>query len=141
MDKIAIASTKQIIAINVIEKDYGLKRLTPELCELALLRLDNPTAPMDFFAEKQGVTKSCINHRFRRLISLSEDLNAANDGRRFKMENSYIVHLHTEYSFWTERRGFPAVERWPKRLKIKNERGRLTDHGNLYGVYSFTITL
>lgn len=80
MDKIAIASTKQIIAINEIEEKYGLKRLTAELCELANLRLENPTASLDFFAEKQGVTKSCINHRFRKLISIAEDLRARQDG-------------------------------------------------------------
>lgn len=75
-DKIAIASAKQIVAINNIEKKLGLEKLPEKLRELAELRLNNPTASLDFFVEKvNDVSKSGINHRFRKLLSISEDLD------------------------------------------------------------------
>lgn len=75
-DKIAIASAKQIIAINNIEKKLGLEKLPEKLRELAELRLNNPTASLDFFVEAFGdVSKSGINHRFRKLLSISETLD------------------------------------------------------------------
>lgn len=66
MDKTAIASTKQLIAIENIEKNFGVKRLSEELRALIALRKEYPEATLDFFAEKLGVSKSCINHRFRK---------------------------------------------------------------------------
>ncbi|UKI15306.1 MAG: DNA-binding protein WhiA [Clostridiales bacterium] len=66
MDKTAIASTKQLIAIENIEKKFGVKRLSEELRSLIALRKEYPEATLDFFAEKLGVSKSCINHRFRK---------------------------------------------------------------------------
>lgn len=66
MDKTAIASTKQLLAIENIEKNFGVKRLSEELRSLIALRKEYPEATLDFFAEKLGVSKSCINHRFRK---------------------------------------------------------------------------
>lgn len=76
IDKIAIASTKQIIAIKKIDKEMGLENLPDKLRELALLRLKNPTATLDFFVKKLGgeVSKSGINHRFRKIISIADNL-------------------------------------------------------------------
>lgn len=79
MDKTAIASTKQLLAIENIEKNFGVKRLSEELRSLIALRKEYPEATLDFFAEKLGVSKSCINHRFRKIISIAEELSAAND--------------------------------------------------------------
>lgn len=79
MDKTAIASTKQLLAIENIEKNFGVKRLSEELRSLIALRKEYPEATLDFFAEKLGVSKSCINHRFRKIISIAEELSVAND--------------------------------------------------------------
>lgn len=80
MDKTAIASTKQILAINAIAEKHGLDRLPEALGGLARLRLENPTASLEFFAEKQGVTKSCVNHRFRKLVALGEEITDTHNG-------------------------------------------------------------
>lgn len=76
IDKIAIASTRQIIAIKKIDELMGLDKLTDKLKEIALLRLEYPTATLDFFVEKLNneVSKSGINHRFRRLIAIADKL-------------------------------------------------------------------
>ena len=79
MDKTAIASTKQLLAIEAIEKNYGINRLSEELKTLVALRKEYPEATLDFFAEKLSVSKSCINHRFRKIISIAEDLPVKND--------------------------------------------------------------
>lgn len=75
MDKTAIASTKQLLAIGKIEKYYGVGRLSGELQSLVALRKEYPEATLDFLAEKLGVSKSCINHRFRKIISIADDLS------------------------------------------------------------------
>lgn len=87
MDKTAIASTKQIIAIETIDRYYGIGRLAPELRELINLRLDNPTATLDFFAEKLGVSKSCVNHRFRKLVAMADELKKQNEANVFGEKN------------------------------------------------------
>ncbi|MEG1612939.1 MAG: DNA-binding protein WhiA [Clostridia bacterium] len=75
-DKTAIASSKQTIAINHIAETIGLHKLPDKLRILSELRLRNPTAPLDFFVENIGeeITKSGINHRFRKIISISDSL-------------------------------------------------------------------
>lgn len=76
IDKVAIASTRQIIAIKKIDEKMGLDNLTDKLKEIALLRLAYPTATLDFFVKELNyeVSKSGINHRFRRLIAIADDL-------------------------------------------------------------------
>jgi conserved hypothetical protein len=80
-DKIAIASSKQILAINYIGDTVGLEKLPEKLQVLAHLRVENPEAPLDFFVKKlKGeVSKSGINHRFRRIIAISEEIRAAKE--------------------------------------------------------------
>lgn len=87
MDKTAIASTKQILAIEAVDRLYGLGRLKKELRELADMRLENPTGSLEFFASSLGVSKSCINHRFRKIVAMAEELkneNAPSGGEKEK---------------------------------------------------------
>lgn len=74
-DKTARASVKQIMAIEKIQKTTGFENLSEELQELALLRLKNPVKSMQELADELKISKSCLNHRIRRLIEIAEQLN------------------------------------------------------------------
>ena len=58
--------------------EYGaLEDLAPELKDLALTRLKNPAMTLQELADYFKVSKSCLNHRMRRLMSLSADIDKA----------------------------------------------------------------
>ncbi len=78
-DKTMIAATKQVLAIQTIEKTCGLEKLPAQLKDIAELRLENPTANMDFFADRLGITKSGVNHRFRKLVAMADEFDKSND--------------------------------------------------------------
>lgn len=73
-DKVAQASVKQIFAIERIKAKAGLDSLTEDLKELAFFRLENPTMSMQEIANSLNITKSCLNHRIRRLMEISGKL-------------------------------------------------------------------
>lgn len=73
-DKSAIAAVKQVVAIRKIEEKTKGKDLSEELLTLAKARLKNPTASLKELAEQLGVSKSCINHRMRKLMEIAEEL-------------------------------------------------------------------
>ena len=68
------ASAAQIDAIRKIEKSGTLNNLPERLRQTAFLRLQNPHLSIKDLAELSipPVTKSCLNHRLRKLIGLSE---------------------------------------------------------------------
>ncbi len=70
------AAGKQYHAIETIEKYGGLGQLTPELRELAELRLENPDLSAGEIRKllKDPLTLSGVNHRFKKLIQIAEDL-------------------------------------------------------------------
>ncbi|MBR1983175.1 MAG: DNA-binding protein WhiA [Clostridia bacterium] len=68
------ASMKQIDAVEKIAEVIGLETLKPDLRETAKLRLDNPDDTLIELAEKLKVTKSCLNHRLRKLVSIANEL-------------------------------------------------------------------
>lgn len=72
-DKAAIAAVKQVQAIQKLEARGALEGLPPELVRLAKERLARPTASLQELADELGVSKSCLNHRMRRLTELSKD--------------------------------------------------------------------
>lgn len=74
-DKVAQASVKQIFAIERIRAKLGLDALTDDLKELALFRLQNPTMSMQELADSLKISKSCLNHRLRRLMEISGRLD------------------------------------------------------------------
>lgn len=76
IQKTVNASVRQTEAIRIIEKHKGLSSLPKELYEVALLRLENPEMTLsDMCAQFSGtVTRSQINHRLKKLIDYSEQL-------------------------------------------------------------------
>lgn len=76
IDKTVEAGQKQYLAIQLIDKKIGLDKLPDKLREIALIRLDNPDYTLDQIAEAtQGnISKSGINHRFRKLMEIAKSL-------------------------------------------------------------------
>lgn len=73
-DKAAIASVKQVVGIEKLKNSSGFGDLSSELRTLAKARLDNPTMSLQELANKLGISKSCLNHRMRKLMELAEEL-------------------------------------------------------------------
>ena len=69
-DKIVSAATAQLEQIRALDKEIGLENLPKDLSELALLRIANPEASLSDLARLSDppMTKSCINHRLRKLM-------------------------------------------------------------------------
>ncbi len=65
---------KQISAIEKIKKSKGLDFLKPDLLTVANARIDNPEDSIIDLAKKLGLTKSCLNHRLRKLIEISNEI-------------------------------------------------------------------
>ena len=74
IDKAVTASVAQIKAIEVISQTMGLQGLNENLFEVASARLADPNASMQELADRLHITKSCINHRMRKIIALAEQL-------------------------------------------------------------------
>lgn len=72
-DKTATAAVRQVMAIHVIEENVGLCSLEEEMRETAKARLDYPALSLKELAEKLSVSKSCLNHRMRRLEEISRE--------------------------------------------------------------------
>lgn len=73
-DKTVIASVKQILAINTIDKYMGIDGLPSQLRDLALLRLEKRDANLAELAEMLEISKSGVNHRMRKIMKIAEDL-------------------------------------------------------------------
>jgi len=59
-------------AIIYLKKNDLIKNLSPSLKETIDLRMKYPYLSLNELAKKMGVSKSCINHRLRRIIKLKE---------------------------------------------------------------------
>ncbi len=72
-DKITDAARQQMDAIRVIEAGPGLDALPQVLQDTALLRIANPSCSLTELAQLAcpPVTKSCMNHRLRKLMEFS----------------------------------------------------------------------
>ncbi len=73
-DKSVVASVKQIQAIEAIESTIGLEGLEPPLREAAEARLADKEGSLKELAERLGVSKSCLNHRLRKLLKIAETI-------------------------------------------------------------------
>lgn len=69
-DKAAIASANQILALRKLQQSGVLALLPEPLQETAAARMRYPTYSLSELAETLGVTKSCFNHRLRKLIDI-----------------------------------------------------------------------
>ncbi len=74
MDRVAHAAAEQREAILIIEKYGALQNLPYELRECAELRLANPDMSLSQIREllSAPVSKSGLNHRFKKLIEIAE---------------------------------------------------------------------
>ncbi len=75
IDKTVTASVKQVRAIETIRQTVGLKALDENLFEVAEVRLADKNASMQELADRLHISKSCINHRMRKLIAMAEELD------------------------------------------------------------------
>lgn len=71
-DKAAIAAVKHIQAIEKLKASGTLGQLSEELKALATARVTRPTLSLQELAEYLKISKSCLNHRLRRLTELAE---------------------------------------------------------------------
>ena len=73
--KTVSASVRQLEDIELIKRKKGFSDLPDGLKEAAELRMEYPDATLHELSEKlPGVSKSGINHRFRRLAKLADQL-------------------------------------------------------------------
>ena len=68
------ASLKQCQAIKVISETIGLETLSPELEKTAKARLKYSDYPLSDLATYLNVSKSCLNHRLRKLVAIAESI-------------------------------------------------------------------
>lgn len=73
-DKAAIAAVKQFVAIQKLEQATNFKDISEELSTVARARLKHPETSLRELAQLLGVSKSCLNHRMRKLMELAEEL-------------------------------------------------------------------
>ncbi len=74
MEKAMTASVKQVMAIENIKNKLGLDELGEDLKTLALLRLAHPTMSLQELADSLKISKSCLNHRMRRLMEIASKI-------------------------------------------------------------------
>lgn len=76
MNKSVTASAKQRRAIMLIDKKIGIDKLSPDLSQLAKLRLENPDMSLKMLAETitPPLSRSGVNHRMTRLMELADSL-------------------------------------------------------------------
>lgn len=74
MSKQMGASAKQINAVNKIDQTIGLNDLPENLRVVAKARLKNKDLTLSELADKLKITKSCLNHRLRKIVEISENL-------------------------------------------------------------------
>ena len=77
LKKTALASAKQIQAINIIKNKRGLEHLPDDLREIALIRLEFPEYNLREIgaALKEPLTRSGVNHRIQRILEIAEELS------------------------------------------------------------------
>ena len=75
LDKAVEAAQSQGAAIRKLEETGRLRKLPDKLRETAALRLEYPELSLSELAEifDPPVTKSCLNHRLRKLVELAEE--------------------------------------------------------------------
>lgn len=74
IDKTVTASVNQVRSIEIISGTIGLQSLDSLLFEVAEARLADKNASMQELAERLGISKSCINHRMRKISDIAKSL-------------------------------------------------------------------
>ena len=68
------AVSKQTNAIKTIDKIVGLSTLKEDLFKTAKYRLEYPEDTLLELAKKLDISKSCLNHRLRKIVSFADTL-------------------------------------------------------------------
>lgn len=68
------ASIKQVKDINLIIETVGLEKLPITLKQACLLRLENKDSTLEEMSKISGLSKSCLNHRFRKIAEIAKNL-------------------------------------------------------------------
>ncbi len=74
IDKNVTASLNQIRDIETIAQTIGLQSLDKHLFDVAECRLADKNASMQELAERLKISKSCLNHRMRKIAELAQSL-------------------------------------------------------------------
>lgn len=69
------ASIRQRNAIMNIEQTVGIDSLGEELAVVCRGRLNSPQSSMETLAEELNISKSCLNHRLRKIMAIAKSLN------------------------------------------------------------------
>ncbi|MBR1779680.1 MAG: DNA-binding protein WhiA [Clostridia bacterium] len=74
INKTAIAATEQILAIRKLKKTKRFEKLTPELKELANLRLNNPQMSLKELGENLSgkLTRFSVNYRLKKIVAFAK---------------------------------------------------------------------
>ena len=78
-DKAAIAAVKQVRAIQKLLEIGLLSNQSEDLQMLAKTRVDNPTRSLQELADMLKISKSCLNHRMRRLMAIAKNTEITNE--------------------------------------------------------------
>ena len=60
--------------INLIIETVGLDKLPPTLKQACTLRLENTDSTLEEMSKLSGLSKSCLNHRFRKIAEIAKNL-------------------------------------------------------------------
>ena len=74
LEKSIKASQRQVDDINLIIDSLAFDELSPELQEMAQLRLDNPDMNLKELGEALGISRSGANHRLQRLAKIAQTI-------------------------------------------------------------------
>jgi hypothetical protein len=76
INKTVTAASKQLDDILYIEQSVGFDELTPQLEEIARLRIENPDASLKELGEmlSKPIGKSGVNHRLRKLSEIADSI-------------------------------------------------------------------
>ena len=77
LDKTFTAASKHLLAIGELKNKDIFDTLPVQLKETANARAEHPEASLNELAEILGVSKSCLNHRLRKIVELAQ-LNCSN---------------------------------------------------------------
>jgi DNA-binding protein WhiA len=72
LEKAVDAAQSQIEAIHRLERSDRLAVLPDKLRQTAQLRLEYPELSLSQLAQVAEVSKSCLNHRLRKLVELAD---------------------------------------------------------------------
>lgn len=75
IDKTVTASVKQVQAIEIIKQTIGLKSLDKPVFDVAVCRLADKNASMQELSDRLHISKSCLNHRMRKIIEIAQSLS------------------------------------------------------------------